>query len=132
MGEGFGEAGTPHDLQEEIRHASLRHSSLNGRTQHAQTFRVLQSIQRRNHDAGFAVHGLKAQIGVARRSIRDSAVGAIEQLCQDCDFGSCRAAIAAGFPARATRAIRSRLAAGTPRGGDGRRSNARMASSLSR
>ena len=132
MGEGFGKTSSLHDFQEQIGHAGLRHASLNCRPQSAQAFRILQPVERCDHNAGFAVHGLKAQIGVARRSIRDSAVGAIEQLCQDCDFGSCRAAIAAGFPARATRAIRSRLAAGTPRGGDGRRSNARMASSLSR
>jgi hypothetical protein len=46
--------------------------------------------------------------------------------------GFLKPAIADGLPTRATRASRSRVVAGTPRGGDGRRLNARTASSRSR
>jgi hypothetical protein len=74
-------------FQEQIGHAGLRHASLNYRPQSAQTFRILQPVERRDHNAALAVHGLKAQIGVARRPIRNSALGAIEQLRQGCDFG---------------------------------------------
>ena len=87
MGEGLGKAGPLHDFQEKIRHARLWHSSLNGRAEYAQAFRVLQPVERRDDNAGFAVHGLEAQIGVARRPIRDSAVGAIKQLRQARDLG---------------------------------------------
>ena len=87
MGEGFGKAGTLHNFQEEIGHAGLWHSSLNGRTQRAQAFRVLEPIERRDHNACSAVHGFKAQIGIAGGPVSDSAVGAIEQLRQACDLG---------------------------------------------
>ena len=87
MGEGLGKAGALHDFQEQVRHAGLWHSSLNGRPQGAQAFRVLQPVERRDDNAGFAVHGLKAQIGVARGPVSDSAVGAIEQLRQGGDLG---------------------------------------------
>ena len=87
MGESLGKVGALHDFQEKVRHARLWHSSLNGWPQGAQTFRVLQPVERRDHDAGLAVHGLEAQIGVARGPLSGSAVGAIEQLCQGRDFG---------------------------------------------
>src|ERR1700710_266438 len=45
MGEGFGKAGPLHDFQEEIRHARLWHSSLNGRAQGAQAFCILQPVE---------------------------------------------------------------------------------------
>ena len=86
MGEGFGKAGALHDLQKQVRHAGLRHSPLNGWPQGVQAFRILQPVERCDHNAGFAVHGLEAQIGVARRPIGDGAVGTIEQLRQACDL----------------------------------------------
>ena len=82
MREGFGEAGALHDFQEKIGYAGLWHSSLNGGAQCAQAFRILQPVERRDNNAGFALHGLKAQIGIACRPIRDSAVGAVKQLRQ--------------------------------------------------
>ena len=87
MREGLGEAGTPHDLQKEIGHGGLGHSSLNGRAQCAQAFGVLQPVERCDDDARLALHGLEPQVGIARRPVRDGAVGAIEQLRQACDFG---------------------------------------------
>ena len=87
MGEGLGKAGALHDFQEQVWHAGLRHAPLNGRPQGAQAFRILQPVERRDHDAGLAVHGLEAQIGVARSPVSDSAVGAIEQLRQGGDLG---------------------------------------------
>ena len=87
MSEGLGKSGPLHDFQEQIRHAGLRHPSLNGRPQCAQAFGVLQPVERRDHNACFAVHGLKAQIGVPCRPVRDSAVGAIEQFRRGGDLG---------------------------------------------
>jgi hypothetical protein len=87
MGEGLGKAGALHDFQEQVGHAGLWHSSLNGRPQYAQAFRVLQPVERRDDNAGLAVHGLEAKIGVARGPVSDGAVGAIEQLRQGGDLG---------------------------------------------
>ena len=87
MGEGFGKAGALHDFQEKVRHARLWHAPLNGGAQRPQAFRLLQPVERRDDNAGFSIHGLEAQIGVACRPVSDRAVGAIEQPRQARDLG---------------------------------------------
>ena len=87
MREGFGEAGAPHDFQQEIRHASLWHSSLNSGAQRAQGFRILQPVEWRDDNACSALFGFEAQIGIVRRPVRDEAVGIIKQPRQARDLG---------------------------------------------